>query len=322
MSRLILLGLLPALLAGPALAQAADPHAGHNMSPPAAAPADPHAGHNMAPTTAPSAADPHAGHDMPTPSGETATGADLPVGDAAAPPPAVDNAAERFFPAGEMARSRDVLRLEHGGGRISKTMVDTLEWRPGSGDGYAWEGEFRYGGDVNRLVLKSEGEGSHGELEGAEVQALYSRAIGPYFDLQAGVRQDFEPRPRRTYATVGLEGLAPYWFELEGALFLSDKGDLSARLGGSYDLRLTQRLILEPRAELTLAASDDAAIGVGSGLSDAEFGLRLRYEIRREIAPYIGVNYERKFGRTADYARAEGDGRADTRMVVGLRAWF
>jgi len=304
MSRLALLGLLPALMAGSAFAQAADPHAGHDMAP-AVAPADP-----------------HAGHDMPASSGETLTAADLPVGDAAAPPRVAGHAADAIFPVADMARSRDILRLEHGGSRVSRTMLDVLEWRPGSGDGYAWQGEFRYGGDVNRLVLKSEGEGAHGELESAEVQALYSRAIGPYFDLQAGVRQDLEPRPRRTYATLGLEGLAPYWFELEGALFLSDKGDLSARLGGSYDLRLTQRLILEPSAEVNLAASDDAAIGVGSGLSDAELGLRLRYEIRREFAPYVGVAHERKFGRTADYARAHGEGRQDTRAVVGLRAWF
>src|SRR5690606_20487158 len=137
----------------------------------------------------------------------------------------------------------------------------------------------------------SEGEGENGGLEHAEVQALYSRAVGPYFDLQAGVRQDLEPRPRRTYATIGIEGLAPYWFEVEGALFLSDRGGLSARLGASYDLRLTQRLILEPRVEASLAASDDAAVGVGRGLSDAEAGLRLRYEVRREFAPYVGVSH-------------------------------
>lgn len=298
-----------------------DPHAGHTMSS-SAAPADPHAGHQMpAATPGPAAADPHAGHLMPA---SAPTGADLPVGDA--PPPTSPGvaAADALFGATDMDAARKVLRSEHGGARLSKTMVDLFEVRPNSGpDAYAWEGEFRFGGDFHRFVLKSEGEGEFGhELEEAEVQALYSRAMGPYFDLQAGVRQDFQPRPRRTYATVGFEGLAPYWFEVEGALFLSNKGDLSARLEGAYDLRLTQRLILEPRAEVNLAAQDVPAIGIGSGLSDAEVGLRLRYEIKREFAPYIGVNYERKFGDTADFARAAGEDVEDVRLVAGLRAWF
>jgi len=185
-----------------------------------------------------------------------------------------------------------------------------------------WEASAAYGGDIRRAVLKTEGDGAEGDLERAEVQALYSRAIGPYFNLQAGVRQDFQPRLRRTYATVGVEGLAPYWFEVSAQAFLSDKGDLSARLEGSYDLRLTQQLILEPRGELNLAAGDDRAIGVGSGLTDLELGLRLRYAIAPEFAPYVGVNWERKLGDTADFARDAGEARSDTRLVVGLRAWF
>jgi copper resistance protein B len=329
MSRWVLVGLAASLLTAPALAQTLDPHAGHHMPPaqPAAdphaghrmTPADPHAGHRMGPAQA---ADPHAGHAPAAPAGGPPTAADLPVGDAPPPPAATRHAADALFPAADMARARAILRREHGGARVSKTLVETLEWRPGGRDGYAWAGAFRYGGDRDRLVLKSEGEGENGGLEHAEVQALYSRAVGPYFDLQAGVRQDLEPRPRRSYATVGIEGLAPYWFEVEGALFLSDRGGLSARLGGSYDLRLTQRLILEPRVEASLAASDDAAVGVGRGLSDAEAGLRLRYEVRREFAPYVGVSHARRFGRTADYARAEGESRDDTRLTVGLRAWF
>jgi copper resistance protein B len=121
---------------------------------------------------------------------------------------------------------------------------------------------------------------------------------------------------------VGIEGLAPYWFEVEGALFLSNKGDLFARLEGSYDLRFTQQLILEPRVEVNLQAQDVPELGEGAGLSDAEVGLRLRYEVRREFAPYVGVHYERKFGDTADLARAAGEDRDDLRVVLGLRAWF
>jgi len=333
-SRLVLIALIPALLGTAALAQTPDPHAGHAMPAKPAQAADPHAGHGVKAT----AADPHAGHAMPAapadphaghaaPDSQTAptmTGAQLPVGDAPPPAPAADHLADAVHGRASMDRARDMLQLEHGGARLSKTMIDMLEVRPDKGpDGYAWEGEFRYGGDIDRLVLKSQGEGAFGErLEQAEVQALYSRAIGPYFDLQAGVRQDLQPRPRRTYATVGFEGLAPYWFEVEGALFLSNKGDLSARFEGSYDLRLTQRLILEPRVEVNVSAQEVRELGVGAGLSDAEAGLRLRYEIRREFAPYVGVHYERKFGDTADFARAAGEGRDDVRVVAGVRAWF
>jgi copper resistance protein B len=308
-NRFVLAALAPALIGTAAIAQTPDPHAGHAM-----------------PAKPAQSADPHAGHAMPaTPRAAPAiTGAQLAVGDAPAPRPPTDHLADAVYGRTSMDRARDVLRLEHGGARLPKTMIDMLEVRPDKGpDGYAWEGEFRYGGDVNRLVLRSEGEGSFGEhLEQAEVQALYSRAIGPYFDLQAGVRQDFQPRPRRTYATIGFEGLAPYWFEVEGVLFLSNKGDVSARFEGSYDLRFTQRLILEPRVEVNLAAQNVPELGVGAGLSDAELGLRLRYEIRREFAPYVGVHYERKFGDTADFARAAGEGRDDLRVVAGVRAWF
>lgn len=343
MSRPLLFTALLALLSMAAQAQAQDPHAGHKIPPPAAA-ADPHAGHVMpappapaadphadhATPTAPGNSDPHLGHAMPTIDPHAghmmsapAAGAQLPVGAAPAPPAATDHLADNLYGRARMDQARAVLRQEHGGMTLSRTMIDRLEVRPASGrDAYAWEGEFRYGGDIDRMVIKSEGEGVRGDLEDAEVEVLYSHAIGPYFDLQAGVRQDIEPRPRRTYAVVGFEGLAPYWFEVEGALFLSNKGDLSARLEGSYDLRLTQRLILEPRGEVNLAAEDARALGVGSGLSKIEVGLRLRYEIERQFAPYVGVNLERRLGRTADFARAAGEDVSDARFVFGLRAWF
>lgn len=318
MSRLMLIGLLPLVLSTPALAQAADPHAGHVMPPPAA-PADPHAGHVM--PAAPAPADPHAGHDM---SAMSAAPADEAIGTEPAPPVPTDRAAERFYSPQAMAAARAQLALEHGGGTAWKVMLSTAEVRPQSGDdAYAWDGEAWYGGDQHRLVLKSSGEGVFGgDLHSAELQALYSRPIGPYFDWQVGVRHDFEPGPSRTYATLGFEGVAPYWFELEGAAFLSDKGDLSARLEGSYDFRLTQKLVLEPRAELSLAAQKVRELGIGSGVTDAEVGLRLRYEFKREFGPYVGVMHERKFGETADLARAAGEDRDSTTFVVGVRAWF
>lgn len=311
-------------------APAADPHAAHTAPPPAA---DPHAGH-AAPAPA---ADPHAGHAAPAPAADPHAGHAAPAADPHAghntapvavgsepPPPApADHAAERFYSAEEMAAARAQLRREHGDVRWSKVMLETAEVRPSDGgDVYAWEGEATFGGDINRFALKSEGEGESGDLESAEVQALYSRAVDPYFNVLAGVRHDFEPGPDRTYATVGVEGVAPYWFEVEGALFLSNKGDLSARLEGAYDFRLTQKLILEPRAELNLAASADPALELGSGLRDVELGLRLRYAVRQEFAPYVGVHWERKFGDTADFARAHGEGVEDTRVVFGVRAWF
>lgn len=279
MKRLALLALAPWALAAPALAQAADPHSGHQM-----------------PTQA-------------TPGGE-------------APPPfPTDHDADRYFPPQAMAAARDQLAREHGAITWSKVMLEKLELQPGSGpDGYAWEGRASFGDDINRLVVKSRGEGAR-DLDQAQVDVLYSRTISPYFNLEAGVRQDIEPHPR-SYLALGLDGVGPYWFELDGSLFLSDRGDLTARVEAAYDLRLAQRLILEPRVEANLAAQDAPGQGIGSGLSSVELGLRLRYEIRPEVAPYVGVNYARRFGDTARLARAAGEDRADTRLVIGLRSWF
>ena len=246
------------------------------------------------------------------------------VGQEPAPAPPKDHAADKFFDPVIMASERALLRKEHGGALASKLMLNLGEYQVRNGEnGYRWEGEAWFGGDINRLVVKSEGEGGvESGVSTGEIQALYSRAISPYFDVQAGVRYDFKPNPTRTYATLGVEGLAPYWFETESALFLSDHGELLGRLEGSYDLRLSQRLILQPRAEINLAARDIREIGIGSGVSNAELGLRLRYEIRREFAPYIGLTYDRKFGGTADFARAGGEDVEETGLVFGVRAWF
>lgn len=136
------------------------------------------------------------------------------------------------------------------------------------------------------------------------------------------MRQDLGHGPDRTYATLGFEGLAPYWFEVDGALFLSNKGDVSGRIEGYYDQRITQKLILQPMAELNLAVQDVPENGIGSGLSDMELGLRLRYEIVREFAPYVGVEWTRKFGDTARFARAAGEGASGVSFAMGVRAWF
>ncbi len=327
----------PALLllaSAAALPAAAQDHSGHampGMTMPAAPPTapapkaqppapDPHAGHTMAP---PAAADPHAGHDGTAPQ-SAPTGTDLPPGDAPAPPVPMPHYADRIWDGDAMARARHAMMVEEGGGQtFAQLLVDMAEVQTGGGGTYRWEGEGWWGGDIHRLVVKSEGEGGlRDRLDSAEVQALYSRAIGPYFNLQAGLRHDIRPTPTRSFAVVGIEGLAPYWFEVEAAAFLSTRGELLARVEGYYDQRLTQRLIVQPRVELNLSAQDIRATGTGSGLTTAELGLRLRYEVAREFAPYVGVHWERGFGDTRRFARARGDDSGGIGVVAGIRAWF
>jgi copper resistance protein B len=251
-------------------------------------------------------------------------GTSLPAGNRPAPAPAPDRLADRYWGAAVMASRDKELRREHGGATLYQIMFNLAEHQARKGrDGYRWDGEAWVGGDIDRLWMKSEGEGSFGRrLEKAEVQALYSHAIGAYFNLQGGVRYDFSPNPSRTYATIGFEGLAPYWFDVEGALFLSDKGEILARAEAYYDQRITNYLTLQPRIEANFAAQDVPKNRVGSGLTDFEMGVRLRYEGRREFAPYLGVSWERKFGDTARYARAGDEDTGGFSVVGGLRFWF
>lgn len=250
----------------------------------------------------------------------------MPMPDAP-PPPAAGfgpaRAADAIWGADAMRPSRAQLSSAHGGQALFWFMADRSEYRVREGrDGYLWDLQGFYGGDIDKFWFKSEGEGSFGEaIEAAEVQALWSHAIGPSFDLQAGVRQDVAPRDR-TYAVAGVQGLAPYLFELDLAAFLSDQGDLTARLEGELDQRITQRLILQPRAEIELAAQDVPELGIGAGIDTIELGLRLRYEFAREFAPYIGVEQEWKIGQSADYARANGEDPGVTNYVAGVRFWF
>ena len=246
------------------------------------------------------------------------------IGTAPAPAPPTDHAADAVWGAAAVAPSRAALRREHGGFTGSMILFNLAEYQArAGGDGYRWEGEGWFGGDVDRFVVKTEGEGDvRGPLEDAEVQALYSRAIGPWWNLQAGVRHDIRPDPQRTHAVIGFEGLAPYWFKAAGALFLSTKGELRGRIEGFYDQRITQRLILQPRAEIEASAQSIPEIGVGVGLTDIELGLRLRYEIEREFAPYVGIEWAAKVGETARLARAAGDQPSGVGFVAGVRFWF
>ena len=189
-------------------------------------------------------------------------------------------------------------------------------------DGYFVNAEGWYGGDIDKLWLKTEIEGEYGRKPAqAELQALWSHAIDPWFDLQAGVRLDAQP-DTRGHLVVGLEGLTPYWIEVDAAAFLSDKGDITARVKAEHDVRITQKLILQPRAELDFALQDVPRRQMGSGLSAAELGLRLRYQFVPQFAPYVGVNYERAFGDTRRFRRAHGDDNGGWSLVTGIRAWF
>ena len=227
-------------------------------------------------------------------------------------------------PAALLATPAPAQEVGHGAQRYGTILFDELEYRAQDGeDALAWNGQAWYGGDYDKGWINTEGEQLRGEeLEQAEVQLLYSRLIGYYWDAQAGVRYDFRPDPSRAYAVLGLQGLAPGFFELNLQGFVSDEGDLSARVEGEYDLRITQRLILQPRLEVDLAAQDVEELGIGRGISTIEPGLRLRYEITRKFAPYVGINWERALGETADLAREEGEDVENLSLVAGVRLFF
>ncbi|WP_292037297.1 MULTISPECIES: copper resistance protein B [unclassified Brevundimonas] len=334
----------------PVTTPAVDPHAGHNMAPAQADPhaghamnaapvavVDPHAGHNMSGTSAAPvqtpAGDPHAGHDMSTTAGvpNIPTSVDAVGGRMVEMPPPVAaraapaHAADLLFDPAVMAASRKQLLVENGDVRTTAVMIDALE--AGFGDGeksYSWNAQGWTGGDINRFWWKTEGEGAFdGKLHDAEVQALYSRAVAPFWDLQAGVRQDFRPDgDDTTHLTVGVQGVAPYWFEVSAAAFLSTEGDLTARAEAEYDQRITQKWILQPAIEIALSASDLPQLEIGAGLTSVSAGLRLRYEIRKELAPYVGVEWKRSLGDTADYVRARDADPEAVSFVVGVKAWF
>ncbi|WP_022698143.1 copper resistance protein B [Euryhalocaulis caribicus] len=221
------------------------------------------------------------------------------------------------------SESRGDVRHEMGGQAQYMILADRLEWQSGNGDEiFVWDGSAWYGGDYNRVWVETEGETLiDGETEAAEIELLYGRAISPYFDVQAGIRQDIEP-DARTYAQVGIQGLAPYWFEVDLEGYLSEEGDFTAAFEAEYDLLLTQRLILQPRIETGFAFQDAPERDLGAGFTELETGVRLRYEIKREIAPYIGVSWSRTLGETASIARSLGEKEDAVSAVIGVRLWY
>lgn len=203
-------------------------------------------------------------------------------------------------------------------------LFDRLEGRTdGAKTDFRWDAQGWVGTDYDKLWIKTEGFArSTGEVDDGRHEFLYDRAITTYFDLQAGLRSDLDSHPSRHWAAFGLQGLAPYFFDVEATAYVSDHGHLAGRLHASYDLLITQRLILQPEAELNFYSRSDPARLVGAGLSDIDAGLRLRYEISRKFAPYLGIAYEGKFGQTARFARRAGENTDGVRLVFGLRAWF
>jgi copper resistance protein B len=246
-----------------------------------------------------------------------------------APPPAAafagpENAADTVFGSGPMALARDTLRREHGDVPAYKILFDRIEARIRDGaNGYLVDGQAWYGGDIDKLWLKTEIEGDfeHG-FEEAEVQALWSHAIDPWFDLQTGVRYDARTGPDRAHLVLGVQGLAPYWWEVDAALFLSSQGDFTARAEAEHDVRITQNLILQPRAEIDFSFQDVPESALGSGFTTASVGARLRYQLAPTFAPYVGVEYDRAFGETARLRRLAGESVSGWSLLAGVRAWF
>ena len=304
-----------------------DPHAGHVMTKPKPAP-------KPKPVAKPKPVDPHAGHVMPPPNSVPPPAADvvdhsamdhstMDHGEPAAPdqprtPIPVLTPEDRAAAFPEIAA-----HAAHDRSRHSYWLVDRLERSHGDdGSGLDWKATAWIGGDIHRLWLRSEGESFDGRVEHGDIEVLGGRAISPWWDLVAGIRHDFGEGPSQTFAAVGVSGLAPYKIEVEATAYVGTSGQTAARIEASYDTLLTNRVILQWHAEAELFAKDDEDRGIGAGLSKLKGGLRLRYEVRRQFAPYIGVTWERAFGGTADFRRDRFDDVSDTRLVAGVRVWF
>ena len=201
-------------------------------------------------------------------------------------------------------------------------VLDQLEWQWDQSEvGLNWDAKGWVGGDRNRLRFRAESQADGGRLDDAEAHVLYGRAITRWWDVVVGVRQDVRPGPAQTWAAFGVQGLAPYWFEVEATGYVSNGGQTAVRLEADYELLLTNRLMLRPLVELNLYGKSHVERGIGSGLSSTDIGVRMRYEVRREVAPYVGVTWNNTFGETRELAEASGDAVSRLRLVAGLRLW-
>jgi len=207
--------------------------------------------------------------------------------------------------------------------RLGLVLIDQLEWGEASGSGaVAWNGQAWYGGDYNKVWLKTEGQHLDEVTLDARAEALWDHVFSRWWSLQTGVREDFGDGPARSWLAFGVQGLAPYFFDIEATAYVGDAGRTAARFRAEYELLFSQRLILQPELEVNAYGEDDPARHIGSGVSDFQLGLRLRYEIRREFAPYLGIAWVRRTGQTADFARTAGEPTDDVWALLGVRVWF
>ena len=205
--------------------------------------------------------------------------------------------------------------------RFGKVTLDQLEWHDSDPSRFEWDAFAWYGGDFNKLWVETEGEHADGD-DDARVEVAWDRIVSAWWSTRLGVRWDVGDAPTQGWAAFGIAGLAPGFVELEAMTYVGDGGRTALRLSTEYDLLLTQRLVLQPALEINAYGEDDPERMIGAGLSDLELGLRLRYEIRREFAPYLGVNWSKRFGDSADFARAAGEDPDEITFVAGLRTWF
>lgn len=292
-------------------------HHDHEQHAPPAEPqpatGDPHARHRQSQATA--ADDAHAGHAMP----DEPTVAAPASSPAPLPPPTPEEIAAAF------PELRGMRMQEHMDDDpvLATLLFDRLEWqRARDASGLGWELQGWIGDLENRVWLRSEGERRDGSTAHGDVELLWGRPTGPWWDALAGVRHDLGEGPSRDWLAVGVQGMAPYKFEVAATGYVGTHGGLAARVEAEYELLLTNRLILQPRIETNAYSKDDPERGVGKGQADAELGLRLRYEVHRQFAPYVGYAWTRSFGHTADLAREAGHDASDGRWVAGVRFWF
>lgn len=231
-------------------------------------------------------------------------------------PPITDADRKAAFPQGLGGHAAHDAQLHY------FVLFDRLEWEGDGSGGVRLENTSWFGGDVNRLWLRTDLESDDGDLETAGADVLWGHSFSRWWDVVAGIRQDTRPGDPQTWAAVGIQGLAPYWFEIQATGYVGPDARTRARFEVEYELLVTNRLILQPLVELELYGKRDPERGVGAGLSSIDTGLRLRYEIRRELAPYIGVTWDRKLFGTADMARENGEAPGQTRFTVGVRTWF
>ena len=307
-------GVMPAL----ACAQAHSGHAGHTEEPPKTS------------TSAPTSSDMHHGSKNKPGmdhGGDEMDHDDMQMQGGSAPPHARDpdaysdgyvrNAGKYALPASDALMMSDM----HNFGSVN---IDRLEYVRARGEEWAaYEGEAWYGSTYNRAVIKAEGEVASGKLQESKTQLLWRHAVSTFWDTELGVRFDHgQGAPNREWLAFGVKGLAPYWFEVDAAAYVGASGRTALAVKVEYDILLTQKLYLQPSIEVNFYGKDDERWGIGSGLTDGTAGLRLKYEVTRQFVPYVGVEWSSKFGKTADYARAEGESKQETRFVAGLSFRF